>query len=279
MLERNRNQFIGASEIAAVFGLCPFTTPFELAMRKTGKIPEKPENDEMLAGKFLEDGVAAMWENRYGLKTQKNTQTFLEPDFKFLAATPDRFIEDGRVLEIKVSRDEWGAEPPIHYQLQVQQQLLVTGREKAEICQFVLYSCDLRSYSIDFRPKVAEKIVRAAEKFWQQVQEGRLPEPDYKHDLSALKQLYSDNNGSHLDLSGNNHVPVLFEMREKAKEIIKEQQKICEVAEAEILDIMKNYTSASCGPIRIKRTWVKPTPIKEHTRAGYNKLTITSKGE
>ena len=133
---------LGASDVAAVFGVSRWSSPWDVWAEKTGRVQPEPENDAQLRGRILEDGIAELWVatlprdkpirlRRQGLMRHRRHQWAL--------ATVDRLsvCTEGRcVTEVKSAMDmsEWdGDETPVAYQLQTQQQLLVTGRDHAHL--------------------------------------------------------------------------------------------------------------------------------------------------
>ncbi|HEY6014923.1 MAG TPA: YqaJ viral recombinase family protein, partial [Candidatus Limnocylindrales bacterium] len=137
-----RQTGIGASEVAALFGVSPWQSPWEVWALKTGRLQPPPENEAMMRGRILEDGVADLWVatlpkdkpvrlRRQGLMRHRA--------HSWMLATVDRLsvCQEGRcVVEIKTGTDlsDWdGDETPVAYQLQTQQQLAVTGRDHAHL--------------------------------------------------------------------------------------------------------------------------------------------------
>jgi len=90
----------------------------------------------------------------------------------FLQATLDGIILAGPetgILEIKTSRVEW-MEVPVHYQIQVQAQLLVTGAPWGIVAALFGGSKYQEFPRIDVDPEWAEFIIRDCSTFWDRVQ-------------------------------------------------------------------------------------------------------------
>lgn len=140
-----RRQGLGASDVAAIFGVSRWSTAWDVWAEKTGRVQPEPENDAMRRGRILEDGIAELWAatrpadqpvrlRRAGLMKHRQ--------HPMIMATVDRLsvCQLGRCLtEIKSSVDlsDWGSddapETPVEYQLQTQQQLAVTGRDHVHV--------------------------------------------------------------------------------------------------------------------------------------------------
>ena len=128
---------IGGSDVAAIFGLSPWTTPLELWLIKKGRMKPPPKsNPETLEMGHLLEPIAAHW---YGKKTGNrvyvDTNLYQHADHPYALANFDRRIEragDGEpgILECKSctyhKADEWedGA-IPMYYEFQLRFYLAV----------------------------------------------------------------------------------------------------------------------------------------------------------
>ena len=66
-----RKNYIGGSDAAAIIGLNPFVTPYSLWAEKTGRLPEREDNEAMRQGRDLEQYVADLASRKkQGLKLQ-----------------------------------------------------------------------------------------------------------------------------------------------------------------------------------------------------------------
>ena len=69
-LERRRHT-IGGSDAAGIVGLSRYATPYTVFLDKTGRLPDKPDNEAMRQGRDLEDYVAKRWEEATGKKVRR----------------------------------------------------------------------------------------------------------------------------------------------------------------------------------------------------------------
>jgi putative phage-type endonuclease len=152
-----RERGIGASESAAVLGVSPWMSALQLYAHKVGSAPKADlaaENEAVEWGNALEGPVLARWER----ETKRKIITIPKPASvwakdildstgqPFILATPDGIAEwpDGEmgVVEVKTTGGynmaDWQAgEPPVHYAVQIQQQMLVTGLQKGSFALLV----------------------------------------------------------------------------------------------------------------------------------------------
>lgn len=157
---------VGASEVGALLGCDPWTTPLQLYRRKKGLDEPRPDNAAMAIGRALEGPVVDLAREQIPLRVMRNRRTFVHPTAP-LFATPDAFVAGERLLEVKVvglrSPDAYEEELPCRVRLQVQAQLAVTGREACYVAQLV--GTDLRFALVYAEPAVQETILEAARAF------------------------------------------------------------------------------------------------------------------
>ncbi|MEH6474447.1 MAG: YqaJ viral recombinase family protein, partial [Sneathiella sp.] len=129
-----RRKFVGASEVAALFGLHPQLTKFELWHIKKGNIPapDLDGNDPVFWGTTLEPAIARGIAAKKKWHIRKVNRYSLNPNVPGMGASLDYEIvghEHGPApFEIKnvsslVARNWPEDQPPIHFDLQVQTQL------------------------------------------------------------------------------------------------------------------------------------------------------------
>lgn len=86
---------VGSSEVAAILGVSPYTTPYQLWLAKTGQVPHKEEeNFLMKAGHYLEDAISHFCADDAGLDIVKNSAAefvVVDKDKPYLRVSPDRY--------------------------------------------------------------------------------------------------------------------------------------------------------------------------------------------
>lgn len=140
---RARN--VTASEVGALLGPHPYTSPREIYLRLTGS-PEyvKPvHTDTMHLGVFFERRIAQEAARRLGVKIRANTRSIEHPGGHMLSATPDYLVLQTRtdnpfmrqpraLIECKLSSILYGwsdSNMPPHVEWQARAQLAVTNRD------------------------------------------------------------------------------------------------------------------------------------------------------
>lgn len=133
-----RRTGLGGSDLPAICGLNPYTSPLEIWFRKTGRPVPRRDNEVLteaaLMGHALEPVIATRFTAITGLIAEKNPGTLRRPDIAHAIVNLDRTTEeDGLpgVVELKsrssYALNDWLDEVPIDVQVQVQWQLAVTG--------------------------------------------------------------------------------------------------------------------------------------------------------
>jgi putative phage-type endonuclease len=137
---QHRAQFRNASESAAVMGLNPWQTPYQLWLVRTGRL-EVPVTAPMQHGTRLEPMARAAYEEQTGSVMQPLVLT--EGDYS--ASLDGITLEGDLIVEIKCpykgqASALWQAasvgEVPEHYGIQVQHQMMVSGAAQAHLWVF-----------------------------------------------------------------------------------------------------------------------------------------------
>ena len=229
-LEMRRHD-LTASAIGAIFGVHPYVSAEQLAARMRGTSDAgtsmPPDNPSMRRGRILEAGVAvAVAEERPQWALEKALAYHRMPGHR-LGATPDYFIrstdpaEPGLgILEIKTTNpqkwDEWHAAPPLAYKLQVLVQMMCTGADYGWIATMVTSPSLPVFYTPVPRHRAAEERIKAAAAaWWAEFDSGLLAAPA---EAAGLADLLDD--GSSIDLSGDNALPALLDEREMLKQSV-----------------------------------------------------------
>jgi hypothetical protein len=214
---------VGASEVGAVLGCDPWTTPLALFRRKRGLDPAPEDRPAMRAGRVLEGPVVQLARDVIPLPIRRNRVTFAHPSLP-LFATPDGFVGRDRLLEAKVvgfrRLDAWDDGVPCHVRAQVQAQLLVTGRDAGYVVALV--GTELRVTLVERDVQYQATIADSVEAFVDRhVATGIPPDPltfderwaDLVDDVDGLPPL-DVLAGEEIQLAGDRIVDIRGEVRE-----------------------------------------------------------------
>lgn len=170
---------ISGSDIGAITGKSPWTSPYTLWARKSGYLPEVPKNMMMRLGQAFETPIIDIYREEHPLQTIHFTGTWasaFEPTWK---ANPDAIIEfafgDLGILEIKFSRSYWDRVPE-QYVMQVQWYMHILGLKRA-----IIASVAAGEYS-EWEFEYDEDLMRNTEldvrRFQRTLRDGTAPEWD-----------------------------------------------------------------------------------------------------
>ena len=88
----DRSQGIGASEIAAVMGISPYTSPWEVWARKRGMLEEQEPDQRMWMGTYLQKAIAAAWSDQTGIPIKWWDRLIRNKERKWQFASPDALV-------------------------------------------------------------------------------------------------------------------------------------------------------------------------------------------
>ncbi len=142
-LAARRQRFLGASEDAAALGEDPWRSKYTLWAHKTDQLPPTEQTEPMKWGLRLEGVIVEAFGEEYARDVQREPAftTRIHPDHPFLCASLDAIQFRGRnerhlpagpgVLQIKTAsewnRKAWEHDAPLHYQIQTQMEMEVSG--------------------------------------------------------------------------------------------------------------------------------------------------------
>lgn len=219
-----RKHDITSTESAALFGLSPYMTAFELYHRKrTGEVPEFQHNDRMRWGNRLEAAIA------HGIAEEQGWTIEPMKDYRRLPAERigssfDFVITNNQYgpahLEIKnvdslAYRDGWlidddgNIEAPEHIEMQIQHQMLVSGFPRAFIGALVGGNRGVVIERLRDEPVIAA-IRHRIRRFWHDLANGIEPPAVMPDDAEAVIRLNSHAEpGKILDATGDAKIATL----------------------------------------------------------------------
>lgn len=205
----DRRRFIGSSNVAAIMKLSPTIggetyTPYEVFLAKIATDVREEMQPQLRLfldrRKRLEPYAFQMLDEEFDAALFSKNVRYIDPDLPYLCSEIDaESVVEGEVTNIEVKtvssrafteRFGWGApgtnEVPIHYYLQVQHGLMVTGRRKAFVAALVGFD-QMEFYPIERSEDDIAAIRYACEVFWtENVLKGIPPEAQTLADLSKM---------------------------------------------------------------------------------------------
>lgn len=297
---KKRNDYITSTECAALFGLSPWTTAFELYHLKRGLLESPVKDDNFLAfGRIIEEPVCQMVMIEHPDWKIMPMRVFAYDDEDKFGASFDRVVtlSDGSVglLEVKsISYKEYkkkfiehaadDIEAPENYEIQMQAQLEVIRRYN--FCLMAVFVLDTRELKYIYRYRDTEmgaKLREAVKSFWAMTEP---PEPDYSMDKALIAKLMpAADPDKTLDATEDTRITELAAMYKGEKELEKQSKDNADKFYAELMHLLGNTRYAWTNSHKITVSDIKPNEGKEITedmvgqrigaKSGYKKLTIT----
>ena len=283
-----RGQDVTASVAGALAGVHPYVTPYSLYLLKSGLVSEDPEETApMRRGKLLEPVAVELLRElrpKWKIGTYPVGHYLRDADTR-IGATPDVNVvdEDGRPgivqvksIEASIFRRDWtredrSIEPPLWIAVQSIIEAKLSGAEFACVAAMVVsFGIDLHIIEIPIHEGVYKRIEAEVDGFWKRIADKNPPPPNYAADGEVIARLYPGDNGSTIDLSGDNEIPEIVEQLENAR-ALKKSAEISEFdAKAAILHKMGEARFAlladgrriSYGLTSRKGYYVEPTEYR-----------------
>lgn len=177
-----RRKGVGGSDIAAIMGLSPWKTAYQVYREKRKEVESWQGNEATEWGKRMEPAIRQWYSDTTGRPVRLPEKIITHSRYPFMLASLDGFTDDKRVVEIKTARSGkgWGepgsAEVPDYYLLQVQHYMVVTGFEVADIPVSIGGGSPCL-YEVPGDRELQELIIEAAAAFWRRVVDGNPPDP------------------------------------------------------------------------------------------------------
>lgn len=299
-----RTKDVTSTEVSALFGLSPYKTEFELFLEKRdGVVIKREPTQRMKWGNRMEAVIANGVAEDQGWKVRPLKVYMRDPDVR-IGSSFDFEIENTDygtgIMEIKnvdgfIYRKNWrddgegNIEAPEHIELQVQHQMMVSGKSWCAIVAMVGGN-DARTVFRKYDPEIGQAITKKVTTFWQRIAENEPPSADYSRDAELIQQLYSQvNQGEIFDASNDAEIARLVQQWQAASADRDKYGKLVESYKAQILERVGTAERlvGPFGSITLSRT--KDTPATIITadmvgtsyggRKGYRQFKLTAKKE
>jgi putative phage-type endonuclease len=297
----HRHGYVTSTEVAALFGLSPYMTAFELATQKKQAAPCAFEgNERTLWGQRLQDAIAQGVADDHLVQIESMALTFAAHEEVRLGASFDyrirahangglveselqrraQVLGDG-LLEVKnvdalEFRNKWlKGEAPAHIEIQLQAQLecaelpwgVIAALVGGNRTEFVVRERD---------PEVCAAIVAKVREFWKDLEKGIMPPPVMPQDAEVMIRLYSyAEPGEVYDGHKDEALARLCSDYRHASEELRQWNAEQMRCKASILQRIGKSERALTAGFKVSAAMVAPVLVKEHTRAAYRNLRVT----
>jgi putative phage-type endonuclease len=305
-----RHQYVSSTEVAALFGLSPYTTAFELAVIKKGELPDEREgNERMEWGIVLQHAIAKRIAVKYGVNVRaisgysthslQHCRMGSSFDYQIVGITADEISDDyitlrdmyeahgAGILEIKnvdwlafkdwPTGDDGEIEAPAHIEIQVQHQLACIGRTWGAIG--VLVGGNKMELLVRKRDDEVHKALTAkCEKFWRDLAANIMPPVELPADAAIIGKLYKyAEPGKVLDKQGDAEIAAILHAYKDAAAAKKAAEAAQDTAKAQLLMKIGDAEKVLADGFTVSAGVVAETEIEAYTRKAYRNVRITAK--
>lgn len=301
-----RHRYVCSTDQAALHGLSPYITAFELFHEKRKEKPSEWEAGERAEwGLALEDAVARKLAADYGVKVRKLSafatndagmgSSFdyeivgLKDDFEGKSALRAMYEASGPgILEIKcvdwlVFKRTWQEvegeqEAPAHIEIQVQHQLHVIERQWAAI-GILVGGNSLKMIMRERDETVGKALESKVRQFWRDVKANKPPDPFLPQDAEIIAQMYSFGDPDKvLDAQANAEVEALAKEYLDAATLKAAAEDRQKTAKARLLMMIGDASKVLVSDgISISAGTVAEALVEAHTRKAYRNFRVTKK--
>ncbi len=235
-----RRTGIGGSDAATICGLNPYSSLIQLWADKTGRLPQKEDNEAMRIGRDLEEYVAARFSEATEKKVERRNAIFQHDRYDFITANIDRkVVGENAGLECKTTNmfnrsDFEDGEIPQYYYCQCMHYMNVMGFDKMYLAVLVMGKA-FYWFEIPYDVNEGEALLKMEIDFWNNyIVPDVCPEPDgsdsARQTLEALFNKRYDN------------MVTLFEQEKTAAKLaeIKAKKRDIEVEERRLQNLLIN---------------------------------------
>lgn len=204
-----RRSLIGASETPSILGK-GFETAADVWARKIGLADDSTETESMEIGNVIQSALIELATRRIGVPFYGERAHFVRRSktVQYVGASLDAFhrTEDGMLVPLdtknvdRIHAKEWEDTPPIGYQIQLQQQMFVTGADHGYL--FALIGGNKTAWHrVERNDAFIAAMLKKLEWFWSLVQT-RTPPPyqDPYDQARVLAALYPKDAGTAIQL-------------------------------------------------------------------------------
>jgi len=204
-----RQKYVGASDVACIVGLSPWSSAEDIRLQKTGKVKPRTFSSQAAdLGNLLEKPIAIKAASELGVNEEDiEFDVHLVGPVDFMRANLDAVIKDkdnakNQIIECKTSGltgplkyNQWGDagtdEIPMHYVIQAQWQLAMAGDLVTDtlIVPALLGGKGLVLYHIKRDVELADMLLERVATFWQDNVLKDVPCSDSKASVEILEYM------------------------------------------------------------------------------------------
>ena len=261
---RERKNYLGGTDLAAIAGLNPYRTALDVYLDKTSDDISEETNAAMRWGTLLEDVVAKEYSEVIGQTIAIEPNTIYHPEYKFLGANIDRWADNKRrILECKTASflkaKEWGDLGTD----QIPESYLIQNATYSAVCNVPVVDTavliggqDFRIYTYERNRELEHKLIKIACNFWHNHIEKRIPPKcvNTKDTFNLFPQSH------HHEIVAESNIMEKWEQLKSLKEEEVRIQSTIEKLKTDIQEFMRDYDVLIDSQGNVIATWKNTAP-------------------
>ncbi len=281
---------ITSTDVAALFGLSPYKTPFELWHSKRPDFVDTfVETPRVKWGTRLQDAIAFGVADDEGWTVRRRNVYSRIPslrlgasfDFEILAHPNGPAVLEVKNVDGLQFRDNWTEEDgvlaaPAHIELQLQAQLLASGRSWGVIVALVGGN-DPKVVTRQADQEVHTSIANAVTQFWRDQEAGKAPDPDWIADSRTLRQLHSKVDAGYTITDCTAELAELVRQYQQLSSEVKSLEALKEGYRNQILAHIGSAEKVIGAGWSITASTIEERVVPEHVRSAYRGFRVTKK--
>ena len=286
---RERKNYLGGTDLAAIAGLNPYRTALDVYLDKTSDDIAENTNSAMHWGTLLEEVIAKEYAQVTGYDVEIEPNTIYHPEYKFLGANIDRWADNKRrILECKTASflkaKEWGDLGTD----QIPESYLIQNATYSAVCNIPVVDTavliggqDFRIYTYNRNKELEDKIIKIGVNFWRNHIEKRIP-PKCVSTRDTFN-LFPQSN--YHEILAEDNIMEKWEELKLAREEENRIQTTIEKLKVEIQEFMRDYDVLIDIHGNVIATWKNTAPrslvnvnkLKEMFKDAYEQCLSTGK--
>lgn len=288
---KERAKDVTSTEVAALFGISPYITKYELWHRKKNQeLGQFEPNERMKWGTRLQESIARGIAEDHGWTIREKKEYIRISELRIGSSFDYEIHHNGwpeSLLEIKnvdglAFKEGWlvdgeNVEAPPHIELQVQHQLLIAEYGTAFIGALVGGN-KVVLIKREADKEIHEEIKKKVSEFWKSIEDNQEPEPDFKRDADFIARLYGKAEKDSVAYADQEitDLAMLYRHAMEAEKVATAQKK---EYKAKILTKIGTTSKVMSDSFTISANEVQPTHVEAFDKPGYRNFRITFKGD
>lgn len=248
-----RQKALGASDMAAILGLDPFRTGYDVWLEKTGRVQPKLGDETTDAGQRFEEAVLEWASERLG--PIQRGPTFRVPELCLIAHPDGLVVATGDPVEAKTAglfgplAEEWGDDetdevpPRVIIQAQVQLRCVANTLDEPRVCDVPAFlgGRGFVLFAVPWNVQIIGIIEETAPRWWRDCVVADMPPADSLPSLELIKRIRRE---------PNKIVPIsaaLVQVWLAKKEIKRLAEKDADMAQAALLATLGDAEVGNAG--------------------------------